>query len=492
MEPKVDHSLDRRPAQGPSLSSPEGQLNDHASPPGGTTGGNVADVFDEVLKHGGRLYKGSLRPLQEDYVPSRLLHRDTEIRDVLRVLAPAIRGNLPSHLFIYGKVGTGKSAVVTQVQKEFAKRLPPESKVTFLNLNCANVNGEYAVLQNLANQIVQQGIEGEDLIPTGWSQDRVYQALCRLSDKREGVLLLVLDEIDCLGKNGGSDAGTNILYTLAQINRDLKEARVGIIGISNDLQFAQRLDARVKSRLSEEKVSFAPYTQPQLRDILKERAAEVFVDGALDGEALDRCALYAAQDHGDARRALALLRKSAEVADQGGAQTIRSEHVIQAKNRLELDVIADCVRKLTLQHKILLWVVVSLSEKRRGEGVSMGEVFHHYSALCHQLGHRPLGTRTVADYVTEFESLGLVHTEIHSGGRRGRTRLISSAVPTHETLRVLEEDTTLHPLSRQRTFGQTDLWRFDGQTPGDRRGAPGNAGGTGGHDPDNGLTPLPE
>ncbi|MDE1819412.1 MAG: AAA family ATPase [Euryarchaeota archaeon] len=463
--------------------------------PGGSGGppetpaASPGDVFDEILKRGSQLYKGSLRPLQEDYVPSRLLHRDTEIRDVLRVLAPAVRGNLPSHLFIYGKVGTGKSAVVTQVQKEFAKRLPADAKVTFLNLNCANVNGEYAVLQNLANQIVQKGLSDEDMIPTGWSQDRVYQALCRLSDKRGGVLLLVLDEIDCLGKSGGTDAGTSILYTLAQINRDLREARVGIIGISNDLQFAQRLDARVKSRLSEEKVSFAPYTQPQLRDILKERAAEVFVEGALDNEALDRCALYAAQDHGDARRALALLRKSAEVADQLSSHTIRSEHVIHAKNKLELDVIADCVRKLTLQHKILLWVVISLSEKRRGEGVSMGEVYHGYSTLCHQLGHKPLGTRTVADYVTEFETLGLVHTEIHSGGRRGRTRLISSAVPSHETLRVLEEDPTLRPLSRQRTFGQTDLWRFDGQTPGERR--TGSAPRSSGPGPD-GLTPIPE
>jgi archaeal cell division control protein 6 len=459
------------------------------SPGGGNPDGDhsvARDVFEEVLRRGARLYRGSLRPLQEDYIPPRLLHRDNEIRDVLRVLSPAIRANLPSHLFIYGKVGTGKSAVVAQVQKEFSKRLPADAKVTFLNLNCANVNGEYAVLQNLGNQLVQRIGEGEDQIPTGWSQDRVYQAFCRLADRRGGIVLLVLDEIDCLGKNGSPESGTNILYTLAQVNRDLKEARVAIVGISNDLQFSQRLDARVKSRLSEEKVSFAPYTQPQLRDILRERAQEVFNGDALDPEALDRCALYAAQDHGDARRALALLRKAAEVADQAGSGTIRSEHVIQAKNRLELDVIADCVRKLTLQHKILLWVVISLSEKRRGSGVAMGEVYHGYASLCHQLGLKQLGTRKVADYVSEFESLGLVSTEIHSGGRRGRTRLISSAVPSHETLRVLEEDPTLHPLSRQRTFGQTDLWRFDGQSPGERRGGPPDPDGEGEH-----IAPVP-
>jgi archaeal cell division control protein 6 len=449
---------------------------------------SAGDVFDEVLRRPSRLYRGDLRALQEDYVPTRLLHRDSEIRDVLRVLAPAIRGNLPSHLFIYGKVGTGKSAVVTQVQKEFARRLPEGAKVTFLNLNCANVNGEYAVLQNLSNQLVQKIDDGDDMVPTGWSQDRVYQALCKLTDKRGGILLLVLDEIDCLGKTGASDTGTNILYTLAQINRDLKETRVGIIGISNDLQFSQRLDARVKSRLSEEKVSFAPYTQPQLRDILKERAAQVFNDGSLDADALDRCALYAAQDHGDARRALALLRKAAEVADAAGSNAIRTEHVIQAKNRLELDVIADCCRKLTLQHKILLWVVISASEKKRESGVAMGDVYRAYAVLCHQLGHKPLGARTVADYVSEFESLGLVHTEIHSGGRRGRTRLISSAVPTHETLRVLEEDPTLQPLSRQRTFGQTDLWRFDGRSPGDRS----RLGKGGGSDGADAMAPLPE
>ncbi|EQD78588.1 cell division control protein 6, partial [mine drainage metagenome] len=96
--------------------------------------------------------------------------------------------------------------------------------------------------------------------------------------------------------------------------------------------------------------------------------------------------------------------------------------------------------------------------------------YKSYESVCHQLGIAPLVARTLAEYVSELETLGLVHAEIYSGGRRGRTRLITSAVPSHETLRALEEDPLLKPLSQQRTSGQTSLFRFDGQDPPAPRG----------------------
>ncbi len=422
--------------------------------------------MEELLTHHSPLYKGSLEPLQEYYVPPRLLHREAEISQVLVVLRSALQGEVPSHLLVYGKIGTGKTAVITQVQKEISRRVVPENPVTFLSVNCANVDTNYALLQTLGNQLVEI-LPGQEAIPTGWSQDRVYRSLCALADQRGGILLLVLDEIDKLVHNAGGD----VLYSLAQMNRDLKKARSAIVGISNDLKFTEGLDARVRSRLNQESIIFAPYNQGQLRDILRERAREVFQEDALDPDVLDRCAFYASQESGDARRALALLRLAAQITDRAGGRQIRAEHVVQAKNTLELDIIVECVKTLSAHCKLLLWVTISGYERRRS-GVTMGEAYKSYESVCHQLGIAPLVARTLAEYVSELETLGLVHAEIYSGGRRGRTRLITSAVPSHETLRALEEDPLLKPLSQQRTSGQTSLFRFDGQDPPAHRAAP--------------------
>jgi cell division control protein 6 len=441
------------PAQGDDEGAPEPPAR---SPP--------LDPIDELLAHRSPLYKGSLEPLQEYYVPSRLLHREAEIARVSKVLTPALQGDVPSHLLVYGKIGTGKTAVVTQVQKEITRRASPDRPVTFLTVNCANVDTKYALLQTLGNQLVET-LPGQEPIPTGWSHDRVYRSLCALADERGGIILFVLDEIDKLVQNAGGD----VVYSLAQMNRDLKKARSAIVGISNDLKFTDGLDARVRSRLSQESIIFPPYNQGQLRDILRERAREVFEDDALDPDVLDRCAFYASQESGDARRALALLRLAAQITDRAHGRQVRAEHVVQAKNTLELDIIVECVKTLSAHCKLLLWVTISGYERRRS-GITMGEAYKSYESVCHQLGVTPLVARTLAEYVSELETLGLVHAEIYSGGRRGRTRLITSAVPSHETLRALEEDPLLKPLSQQRTSGQTSLFRFDGQDPSPPRG----------------------
>ena len=92
-----------------------------------------------------------------------------------------------------------------------------------------------------------------------------------------GVLVIVLDEIDKLVKKSGDDT----LYNLTRINSDLKNSKVSIIGISNDLSFKDFLDPRVLSSLSEEEIVFPPYNAPQLVDILAQRSDAAFMEGAI-------------------------------------------------------------------------------------------------------------------------------------------------------------------------------------------------------------------
>jgi cell division control protein 6 len=456
-----ENGPDRAPAVGGSVAPPETaspipeRLAKPVALPGppGSAPSTTAELFDQVLRGASELFKGDREVLRESYIPARLPHRENQIRQVFEVLAPALRGELPSNLLIYGKIGTGKTAVVQQVRQEFQRRTDLPKSVTFIPMNCATIDAPYSLLQNIGNHLAT--VEGER-IPTGWSLDRVQAAVRTLMDAREGTLLLILDEIDRLVKRSGD----GLLYTLAELNKELKRSRLCLVGISNDLRFTNGLDARVRSRLNEEKILFPPYGAMQLEDILRDRATEVFKDGVVDPGVIERCAAYAALENGDARRALALLRLAAEMAERDHAKRIGVDHVVKAKSRLELDIIVECCRSLPTHCKVLLYAILQSFERRRG-AVATGEVYESYCRLCGRLGLQPLHARSISNYLSELETLGLIRATTVSRGRGGRTREILVEVPLAETIPALAEDPLLASLARPRGPNQTVLTNFD-------------------------------
>ncbi|MCI4356865.1 MAG: AAA family ATPase [Thermoplasmata archaeon] len=414
---------------------------------------SATEVFDAILRENPELFKGNREILRETYIPSRLPHREHQIRQVAEVLAPALKGTVPSNLLIYGKIGTGKTAVVAQVRLDVQRRTDMARKLTFVTINCGNVETPYSLLQTIGNTFAPTE---SDRIPTGWSLDRVQASMRQMMDTRGGIVLLVLDEIDRLVARSGD----GVLYTLSQVNTELDKARLVLIGISNDLKFTNNLDARVRSRLNEEKILFPPYDAPQLQDILRDRATEVFREGVVDAGVIERCAAYAALENGDARRALALLRLAAEMAERDRSKRITSDHVIKAKSRLEQDIIVECCRTLPPHCKVLMYAILQAFERRR-EGVQTGDVYDGYTRLAQRLGLQPLHARSISNYLSELENLGLIRATIVSRGRGGRTREIVVDVPVSETFPALLDDPLLAPLARPRSLSQTILTNFD-------------------------------
>ncbi len=441
--PTVAPVGDRRPGGMPVTPSP--------SPPG--TPSSAGELLDAILAQKSELFRGSREILRDSYVPARLPHREQQIRAVAEVLAAALRGTVPSNLLIYGKIGTGKTAVVAQVRQDIQRRADAAESLTFISVNCGNMDTAYSLLQTIGNTFAKSEA---DRIPTGWSLDRVQSAMARLLDAKGGIVVLVLDEIDRLVARSGD----NVLYTLSQLNTQLDTARLAIVGISNDLKFTNHLDARVRSRLNEEKILFPPYDAVQLQDILRDRAREAFKEGVTDPGVIERCAAYAALENGDARRALALLRLAAEMAERDHAKRITPDHVVKAKNRLEQDIIVDCCRTLPPHCKVLLYAILQSYERRRN-GVLTGEVYDGYRRLAERLGLQPLHARSISNYVSELESLGLIRATIVSRGRGGRTREIIVDVPISETMPALEEDPLLAPVGRPKPRGQMLLTNFD-------------------------------
>ena len=378
--------------------------------------------------------------LRPSYTPEELPHRTAQINQLATILVAALRGETPSNVFIYGKTGTGKTAVTRFVGKELQRTGQEKDKnVFFIYINCELVDTQYRVLTHIANHFIE---DWNDRIPfTGWPTDEVYDKLKKKIDEKDGACIIVLDEIDKLVFKAGDD----VLYNLSRINDNLARAKVSVIGISNDLKFTEFLDPRVKSSLGEEEVIFPPYDALQLQDILKQRATVAFKEDSLDASVIPLCAGLAAQEHGDARRALDLLRVAAELAEREGQKLISEKYVRKAQNKIELDRVTEVVRTLPTQSKLVLLATI-LGEEAGSKGLTTGEVYDTYRELCQEVHMDVLTQRRVTDLISELDMLGILQARVISKGRYGRTKEIQMSVPLDETKAVLREDPVLEPI----------------------------------------------
>ena len=406
-------------------------------------------IFQQYIKSQS-IFKGDRDILRSSYIPDVLPHREEQIRELARILVTALGGNRPSNVLLFGKTGTGKTACMKYIGKEIERADSGLNKVHFLYMNCEVVDTQYGILQNIGNRFIE---DFEARIPfTGWSTERVYNILREKIDEEKRVIVIALDEVDQLVSKSGDD----VLYHLCRINDDLKNAKVSVIGISNDLRFMEFLDPRVKSSLSEEKMVFPPYNAEQLKDILEQRSKLVLEPGALEPSVIPLCAALAAQEHGDARRALDLLRVSAEMAERNQLSVVTEADVVKAKNKIELDCITEAIRTLPIQSKLVLMGVFLNTE--RGDGkLTTGDLYETYKELCQCTSMAILTQRRITDLISELDMLGIIHARVKSFGRGGRTKEIEPSVPVVEARKILEEDEILSQLKNYKLRYQTTL-----------------------------------
>ena len=386
-------------------------------------------------------------------MPDILPHREKEINNLANVLVPALRNETPSNVFIYGKTGTGKTAVTKFVGKELLEKGKQiNKKVNFIYINCEVVDTHYRVLQNIANHLIN---EWSERIPfTGWPTDEVYSKLKKMMEKEGGVNVIILDEVDKL-------KGDEALYNLSRINTELSEAKVSIIGLSNDLKYTEFLDPRVKSSLGEENMIFPPYDASELEDILKQRVEIAFKPDSIDSDVVPLCSALAAQEHGDARRALDLLRMSAELAERNKSPRITKKYVRLAQNKIEIDRIIEVIRTLPAQSKLILLAILLQEQHNKKTGaagtITTGEVYDIYKNLSKKARTDTISQRRVADLISELDMLGIITARVISKGRYGRTRDIKITSSLNDLFDILKEDELFENLSNYKVQGQTKL-----------------------------------
>ncbi|MEK6907634.1 MAG: ORC1-type DNA replication protein [Nanoarchaeota archaeon] len=381
-------------------------------------GKNLNEFFENYINK--TLIFENKKSLQSNYTPENIPHRDEQIEQLANILAPALRTEKPSNIFIYGKTGTGKTCATQYVMNQIMKVTKEKNlKLKYYYLNCklkSVADTEYRLMAQLCRAF------GKAVPSTGLPTEEIYRTFINLIDNEKQLIILVLDEIDQLV----TKAGDSILYNLTRLNSELTKCEISIIGISNDLMFTDNLDPRVKSSLSEEELVFPPYNALQLQDILRQRAELAFKKNILNEGVIEKCAAYAAREHGDARRALELLRVAGELAERSNQNKIKIENLDTAEEKIERDRILDVVKTQPKQFQIALYSILKVCDK--DSKIFTGEVYDHYKKTCNKVNIKPLTQRRLSDIISEFDMLGIINARVISKGRYGRTREITVAI----------------------------------------------------------------
>ncbi|HJS83122.1 MAG TPA: AAA family ATPase, partial [Nitrososphaera sp.] len=256
---------------------------------------DIDNIFNKAAS--GKSLIRNRQTLTIDYVPERLPFREQEENAIAQILSTVFRRARPSNVLVFGEPGTGKTAVIKKVIERLGKKADElRSDVQAVNVNAKGASTAYKVLFEIADELgLNQDINKTKQVPfTGLSIGEATGRILQFIQRKKVGLILVIDEIDSLVDKSGDD----ILYSFTRANQQMaKGGFISLIGISNSIDFKDKLDPRVRSSLSEEEIVFNPYTIEQLRQILKERSKIAFTEGAITDGAINLCSAMAGREH---------------------------------------------------------------------------------------------------------------------------------------------------------------------------------------------------
>lgn len=369
----------------------------------------MTNIFDEIRENSKTVFK-SKNFLDHRFIPETLPHRNEKIKVIAKFWVEALSKNIPQDITIYGKTGTGKTAVAKFAKKQLEEAAEKNNlNIRIEYIRCTDFNTEYQILARLCQQL------GKPVPYRGWTKAEVINTFRNLFTNNilgnDLILIVILDEIDVILKNDGD----SILYTLTRTDN------VSITSISNYVDFKRFIKPKVKSSLRDREIVFPPYNAQQLNDILKERSELSFKEGVITEGVISLCSALAAKEEGDARYALDLLRTSGEIADEKQSDIITEEYVKEAKDLIEHNQVIEVITTLPLQQQKVLEAITYLTNKK--EEITSGLLYEVYQDLAK---NDKVSYRRLFDFINELEMLGLISANTISRGRgKGRTNIIT-------------------------------------------------------------------
>ena len=343
------------------------------------------------------------RVFEIDYVPETFRHRTSQMETLKYALKPAVRGSRPLNVTVHGPPGTGKT---TAVQILFRK-LQASTDVRAVRVNCQVNSTRYAVFSRLF-----EGVFDYEPPSSGVSFKKLFsQVTDQLVDDDE-VLVVALDDINYLFYESEV---SDTLYSLLRAHEEQGGARIGVIVVSSDLELdiIETLDGRVQSVFRPEDVYFSPYGEAAIAEILADRAARGFHDDVVDAPVLDQVAELTADQGGDLRVGIDLLRRAGLTAEMRGSTTVEYDDVETAYETSKHVHLSRRLQELSDSERALVAVVADHDGERAG---AVYEAFHDRTGL---------GYTRYSEIVNKLSQLNILEASYADVDGRGRTRELS-------------------------------------------------------------------
>lgn len=337
-------------------------------------------------------------------------------------------GVSPSNVFIYGKPGLGKTLITKLASEEIKREADARGiDLCIININCEEVKTEHAILQRLVQDIPSD----EPRRVIGNSRDKHKDYLKYLINHYQGIIVIILDELD---KAENPEMINQIIRTESELSGQFPT----IVGITNDLGLRDRFPPHLQSVLCENDLIIKPYNAEQLRDIIEARAEIAFKHEAVPEIVIALCAAFAAQDYGDVRRAIDILRVSGEIAESNKRANITEHDVREAREKIEVDRVIEVIKTLPIQSKTTLLACIYIFDSIR-ENTTIN-IYEVYKKLVKEMEVDTLTQRRVSDLLSELDQLGIVEGYNDFRGRHGRKKIITRIASREKALETLYSD----------------------------------------------------
>jgi len=386
--------------------------------------------------------------VKEEWVPDDLPEREDELDKLEDVFMPIVNGSTPHNAFLFGDTGQGKTVVTDVILNDLQKFVDDEldAQLTVVKATLQGSKTSYQAVGKLLTHVEPETMSP----PKGLSYDDLVYRLFSALDDIGGYVVIVLDEIDSLGSDD------DLLYEIprARKNGRLEEARISLVGISNDYDYRKNLSPKVKDTLAEQEIYFSPYDANQLQTILKQREEIAFKDGVVEDGVIDLAAAFAAQDEGSARQALNFLYQAGVIARSNEEKTVTEDHIREAREMIEQENIIGNVSEFTVHNQLTLLALASLEAKGETPARTK-EVYSEYTKIAERASIDPLTSRSISEKLPDFDTYSFANVKDTSGGSVGGKIFKSELdVKLDALLEAFEEVDRLSEIARSIPLGR--------------------------------------